>query len=77
MHGCLLSDERAQISSSQPEPQGLWEVREDVVHTEGAQVSFSQPACPDHMLLGSQLLGTPGASQVITLHLMLHICNVV
>uniref|UniRef100_A0A671KVR2 Serine/threonine-protein kinase CHK1 n=1 Tax=Sinocyclocheilus anshuiensis TaxID=1608454 RepID=A0A671KVR2_9TELE len=25
--------------------------------------SFSQPACPDHMLLGSQLLGTPGASQ--------------
>ncbi|KAF4077472.1 hypothetical protein AMELA_G00208510 [Ameiurus melas] len=57
------SDERAQISSSQPEPQGLWEVREDVVHTEGAQVSFSQPACPDHMLLGSQLLGTPGASQ--------------
>lgn len=39
-----------------------------MVHTEGAQVSFSQPACPDHMLLGSQLLGTPGASQVITLH---------
>ncbi|KAK3523931.1 hypothetical protein QTP70_016737 [Hemibagrus guttatus] len=57
------SGERVQISSSQPEPQGLWEVREDVVHTEGAQVSFSQPACPDHMLLGSQLLGTPGASQ--------------
>lgn len=27
-------------------------------------VSFSQPVCPDHMLLGSQLLGTPGASQV-------------
>uniref|UniRef100_A0AAR2KE29 Serine/threonine-protein kinase CHK1 n=1 Tax=Pygocentrus nattereri TaxID=42514 RepID=A0AAR2KE29_PYGNA len=56
-------DDRVQISSSQPEPQGLWEVREDVVHTDGGQVSFSQPACPEHMLLGSQLLGTPGASQ--------------
>uniref|UniRef100_A0AAR2LX06 Serine/threonine-protein kinase CHK1 n=1 Tax=Pygocentrus nattereri TaxID=42514 RepID=A0AAR2LX06_PYGNA len=58
-----LHDDRVQISSSQPEPQGLWEVREDVVHTDGGQVSFSQPACPEHMLLGSQLLGTPGASQ--------------
>uniref|UniRef100_W5K9B4 Serine/threonine-protein kinase CHK1 n=1 Tax=Astyanax mexicanus TaxID=7994 RepID=W5K9B4_ASTMX len=56
-------EDRVQISSSQPEPQGLWEVREDVVHSDGAQVSFSQPACPDHMLLGSQLMGTPGASQ--------------
>uniref|UniRef100_A0AAR2KAR1 Serine/threonine-protein kinase CHK1 n=2 Tax=Pygocentrus nattereri TaxID=42514 RepID=A0AAR2KAR1_PYGNA len=63
LHLCLLSDDRVQISSSQPEPQGLWEVREDVVHTDGGQVSFSQPACPEHMLLGSQLLGTPGASQ--------------
>lgn len=26
--------------------------------------SFSQPACPEHMLLNSQLLGTPGSSQV-------------
>uniref|UniRef100_A0A8B9KBH1 Serine/threonine-protein kinase CHK1 n=1 Tax=Astyanax mexicanus TaxID=7994 RepID=A0A8B9KBH1_ASTMX len=59
----FLSEDRVQISSSQPEPQGLWEVREDVVHSDGAQVSFSQPACPDHMLLGSQLMGTPGASQ--------------
>ncbi|XP_066502148.1 serine/threonine-protein kinase Chk1 [Hoplias malabaricus] len=57
------SYDRVQISSSQPEPQSLWEVREDVVHTEVVQVSFSQPTCPDHMLLGSQLLGTPGASQ--------------
>lgn len=72
VRGCFLSNERVQISSSQPEPQGLWEIRGDVVHTEGAQVSFSQPACPDHMLLGSQLLGTPGASQVIALHHMLH-----
>ncbi|XP_026090745.1 serine/threonine-protein kinase Chk1-like isoform X1 [Carassius auratus] len=54
------SDDRAQISSSQPEPQGLWEEKEVTVHTD---VSFSQPTCPDHMLLGSQLLGTPGASQ--------------
>uniref|UniRef100_A0A8C5CJM7 Serine/threonine-protein kinase Chk1 n=1 Tax=Gadus morhua TaxID=8049 RepID=A0A8C5CJM7_GADMO len=28
------------------------------------QVSFSQPTRTEHMLLGSQLLGTPGASQV-------------
>uniref|UniRef100_A0A3Q1C699 Serine/threonine-protein kinase Chk1 n=1 Tax=Amphiprion ocellaris TaxID=80972 RepID=A0A3Q1C699_AMPOC len=27
------------------------------------QVSFSQPTKPEHMLLGSQFLGTPGASQ--------------
>lgn len=26
--------------------------------------SFSQPACPEHMLVNSQLLGTPGSSQV-------------
>ncbi|ROL47583.1 Serine/threonine-protein kinase Chk1 [Anabarilius grahami] len=56
------SDDRAQISSSQPEPQGLWEQKEVTVHTD-VSVSFSQPTCPDHMLLGSQLLGTPGASQ--------------
>lgn len=60
---CFLSDDRAQISSSQPEPQGLWEEKEVTVHTD-VSVSFSQPTCPDHMLLGSQLLGTPGASQV-------------
>uniref|UniRef100_A0A673KZH9 Serine/threonine-protein kinase CHK1 n=1 Tax=Sinocyclocheilus rhinocerous TaxID=307959 RepID=A0A673KZH9_9TELE len=59
---CFCSDERAQISSSQPEPQGLWEEKEVTVHTD-VSVSFSQPACPDHMLLGSQLLGTPSASQ--------------
>lgn len=69
---CLLRDDRVQISSSQPEPQGLWDIREDVVHTEGGQVSFSQPACPDHMLLGSQLVGTPGASQVVMLMRYIH-----
>ncbi|XP_057216646.1 serine/threonine-protein kinase Chk1 isoform X2 [Triplophysa rosa] len=56
------SDDRAQISSSQPEPQPLWEEKEVSVYSD-VSVSFSQPACPDHMLLGSQLLGTPGASQ--------------
>ncbi|XP_051534074.1 serine/threonine-protein kinase Chk1 [Myxocyprinus asiaticus] len=56
------SDDRAQISSSQPEPQGLWEEREVSVCSD-VSVSFSQPACLDHMLLGSQLIGTPGASQ--------------
>lgn len=56
------SEDRAQISSSQPEPQPLWEEKEVSVYSD-VSVSFSQPACPDHMLLGSQLLGTPGASQ--------------
>ncbi|KAK2872684.1 hypothetical protein QQF64_017682 [Cirrhinus molitorella] len=56
------SDDRAQISSSQPEPQGLWEEKEVPVYTD-VSVSFSQPTCVDHMLLGTQLLGTPGASQ--------------
>ncbi|XP_073680763.1 serine/threonine-protein kinase Chk1 [Garra rufa] len=56
------SDDRAQISSSQPEPQGLWEKEVVPVHAD-VSVSFSQPTCVDHMLLGTQLLGTPGASQ--------------
>ncbi|TRY99636.1 hypothetical protein DNTS_004827 [Danionella cerebrum] len=55
------SDDRAQISSSQPEPQGLWE-KEVTVRTD-VSISFSQPTCLDHMLLCTQLLGTPGASQ--------------
>lgn len=56
------SDDRMQFSSSQPDV--------DVVGLEalligqpGGQVSFSQPTKPEHMLLGSQLLCTPGASQ--------------
>ncbi|KAG5844553.1 hypothetical protein ANANG_G00163710 [Anguilla anguilla] len=58
------SEDRAQISSSQPEPVGVWSWDSAVGgHTGAPQVSFSQPACPDHMLLGSQLLGTPGSSQ--------------
>uniref|UniRef100_A0A8C5NDJ7 Serine/threonine-protein kinase Chk1 n=1 Tax=Gouania willdenowi TaxID=441366 RepID=A0A8C5NDJ7_GOUWI len=57
-------DERMQFSSSQPDVAvGGLEVLFLTGHAEG-QVSFSQPTKPEHMLLGSQLLGTPGASQV-------------
>lgn len=56
------SNDRAQISSSQPEPQAMWEEKEVSVHSD-VSVSFSQPACLDHMLIASQMLGTPGASQ--------------
>lgn len=57
------SDERMQFSSSQPDlAAGGWEAMLVFGQTEG-QVSFSQPTKPEHMLLGSQLLGTPGASQ--------------
>ncbi|KAJ8266614.1 hypothetical protein GJAV_G00132500 [Gymnothorax javanicus] len=60
------SEDRAQISSSQPELVGVlsWEAGSTLSdHTGALPVSFSQPACFDHMLLGSQLLGTPGSSQ--------------
>lgn len=54
-----------QFSSSQPDfAAGGWEAMLLIGQSEG-QVSFSQPTKPEHMLLGSQLLGTPGASQVI------------
>lgn len=53
-----------QFSSSQPDFAGGWEAMLFISQTEG-QVSFSQPIKTEHMLLGSQLLGTPGASQVI------------
>lgn len=57
------SDDRMQFSSSQPDfAPGGWEAMLLFCPTEG-QVSFSQPTKPEHMLLGSQLLGTPGASQ--------------
>uniref|UniRef100_A0A671VEM1 Serine/threonine-protein kinase CHK1 n=1 Tax=Sparus aurata TaxID=8175 RepID=A0A671VEM1_SPAAU len=63
---CTLSsgsDDRMQFSSSQPDfAPGGWEAMLLISQTEG-QVSFSQPTKPEHMLLGSQLLGTPGASQ--------------
>ncbi|XP_037604557.1 serine/threonine-protein kinase Chk1 [Sebastes umbrosus] len=58
------SDDRMQFSSSQPDfaAGGCWEAMLKISQSEG-QVSFSQPTKPEHMLLGSQLLGTPGASQ--------------
>ncbi|KAI3373639.1 hypothetical protein L3Q82_022240, partial [Scortum barcoo] len=57
------SDDKMQFSSSQPDfTAGGCEVMLLIGQTEG-QVSFSQPTKPEHMLLGSQLLGTPGASQ--------------
>ncbi|KAG9327965.1 hypothetical protein JZ751_017038 [Albula glossodonta] len=59
-------EDRVQLSTSQPEPAlGMWSWESGVCggHAGALQVSFSQPACPDHMLLGSQLLGTPGSSQ--------------
>ncbi|XP_045074276.1 serine/threonine-protein kinase Chk1 isoform X2 [Coregonus clupeaformis] len=58
------NSDRVQFSSSQPDPALGVCVWEGSVCVGGAdQVSFSQPARPDNMLLGSQLLGTPGASQ--------------
>ncbi|XP_061608401.1 serine/threonine-protein kinase Chk1 isoform X2 [Phyllopteryx taeniolatus] len=57
------SDDRMQFSSSQPDlAMGGWEAMLFIGQSDG-QVSFSQPTKPEHMLLGSQLLGTPGASQ--------------
>lgn len=65
LHFSLRSDDRMQFSSSQPDFEaGGWEAMLLIGQNEG-QVSFSQPTRPEHMLLGSQLLGTPGASQVI------------
>lgn len=53
-----------QFSSSQPDfAAGDLEAVLVTGQTED-KVSFSQPVKPEHMLLGSQLLGTPGASQV-------------
>lgn len=57
------SDDRMQFSSSQPDfAAGGWEAMLLISQADG-QVSFSQPTKPEHMLLGSQLMGTPGASQ--------------
>ncbi|TMS14379.1 serine/threonine-protein kinase Chk1 [Larimichthys crocea] len=57
------TDDRMQFSSSQPDlAPGGCEAMLLISQTDG-QVSFSQPTKPEHMLLGSQLLGTPGASQ--------------
>lgn len=72
----LRSDDRMQFSSSQPDfaAGGCWEAMLKISQNEG-QVSFSQPTKPEHMLLGSQLLGTPGASQVIHVLSATSICD--
>ncbi|XP_061659706.1 serine/threonine-protein kinase Chk1 [Syngnathoides biaculeatus] len=64
--GVLLrtsSDDKMQFSSSQPD----LAVRDlEAILFMGqsdGQISFSQPTKPEHMLLGSQLVGTPGTSQ--------------
>lgn len=63
-YSLLCSDDRMQFSSSQPDfAAGGCEVLASISQTKG-QVSFSQPIKPEHMLLATQLLCTPGASQV-------------
>ncbi|XP_053307606.1 serine/threonine-protein kinase Chk1 isoform X2 [Spea bombifrons] len=62
------SDERTAYSSTQPEPRTaipLWDSNPAHIDklVQGKGISFSQPACPDNMLVNSQLLGTPGSSQ--------------
>ncbi|OWK17561.1 CHEK1 [Cervus elaphus hippelaphus] len=64
---CASSEESVKYSSSQPEPRtglSLWDTSPSYIDKLVQGISFSQPTCPDHMLLNSQLLGTPGSSQV-------------
>lgn len=69
----LCSDDRMQFSSSQPDlVAGGWEALLLIGPADG-QVSFSQPTRPEHMLLGSQMVGTPGASQVS--HTLRYVCS--
>ncbi|NXG23454.1 CHK1 kinase, partial [Grallaria varia] len=61
-----LGEDKASYSTSQPEPGtgGMpWESGAGSIDQLVQGISFSQPACPEHMLLNSQLLGTPGSSQ--------------
>ncbi|KAM9255710.1 LOW QUALITY PROTEIN: serine/threonine-protein kinase Chk1 [Cariama cristata] len=60
-----LGEDKATYSTSQPEPGTggtLWESGASIDKLVQG-ISFSQPACPEHMLVNSQLLGTPGSSQ--------------
>ena len=60
------SEETVKFSSSQPEPRtglSLWDTGPSNVDKLVQGISFSQPTCPEHMLVNSQLLGTPGSSQ--------------
>ncbi|NXV20680.1 CHK1 kinase, partial [Cepphus grylle] len=59
-------EEKSGYSTSQPEPGTggtLWDNGATSIDRLVQGISFSQPACPEHMLLNSQLLGTPGSSQ--------------
>ncbi|NXO02536.1 CHK1 kinase, partial [Rhinopomastus cyanomelas] len=59
-----LSEEQMRYSTSQPElgtAGTLWDSSSIDQLVQG--ISFSQPTCPEHMLVNSQLLGTPGSSQ--------------
>uniref|UniRef100_A0A8C5JEC8 non-specific serine/threonine protein kinase n=1 Tax=Junco hyemalis TaxID=40217 RepID=A0A8C5JEC8_JUNHY len=61
-----LGEDKASYSTSQPEPGtgGMpWESGTGSIDQLVQGFSFSQPACPEHMLVNSQLLGTPGSSQ--------------
>ncbi|XP_029817907.1 serine/threonine-protein kinase Chk1 [Manacus vitellinus] len=61
-----LGEDKARYSTSQPEPGtgGMpWESGAGSIDQLVQGISFSQPACPEHMLVNSQLLGTPGSSQ--------------
>ncbi|XP_033833800.1 serine/threonine-protein kinase Chk1 [Periophthalmus magnuspinnatus] len=56
------SDDRMQFSSSQPDF-ALGSFENTFNGSSDGLLSFSQPIKPEHMLLGSQLVATPGASQ--------------
>lgn len=62
----LRSDDGMQFSTSQPDLAAAGS--EALLQLTGCkgQVSFSQPIKPEHMLLATQLMCTPGASQVGT-----------
>ncbi|NXN07247.1 CHK1 kinase, partial [Indicator maculatus] len=62
----VLGEDRMSFSTSQPEPGTvgtLWDNAATNIDQLVQGISFSQPACPEHMLVNSQLLGTPGSSQ--------------
>ncbi|XP_038635107.1 serine/threonine-protein kinase Chk1 isoform X2 [Scyliorhinus canicula] len=61
-----LSEDRTRYSSSQPEPRAAvssWDTNHSSIDNLVQGISFSQPICTDHMLVGSQLQSTPGSSQ--------------
>ncbi|XP_078387359.1 serine/threonine-protein kinase Chk1 [Cetorhinus maximus] len=64
--GVSWSEDRTRYSSSQPEPRvavSLWDSNHSSIDNLVQGISFSQPTCTDHMLVGSQLQSTPGSSQ--------------